>query len=122
MHLAVVEIEHFRGIKKISVALSTVTAVMGIVITVVAIVVQLAATRYTPRVTELFFRERTNLFVLGFFVVTCITAIWVSMSVGHGFTPRASVIVSICAVTISLFCGLRKPSATARSNRSRSES
>ena len=58
---------------------------MGVVITVVAIVVQLAATRYTPRVTELFFRERTNLLVLGFFIVSCITAIWVSLAVGNGF-------------------------------------
>lgn len=79
-----------------------VSAVMGVVITVVAIVVQLAATRYTPRVTELFFRERTNLVVLGFFVVSCITAIWVSLAVGNGFLPRTSVIVSIVAVTISL--------------------
>lgn len=81
---------------------STVSAVMGVVITVVAIVVQLAATRYTPRVTELFFRERTNLLVLGFFIVSCITAIWVSMAVGNGFLPRISVIVSIVAVSASL--------------------
>jgi hypothetical protein len=79
-----------------------VSAVMGVVITVVAIVVQLAATRYTPRVTELFFRERTNLLVLGFFIVSCITAVWVSLAVGNGFLPRISVIVSIVCVTISL--------------------
>lgn len=81
---------------------STVVAVLGIVITVVAIVVQLAATRYTPRVTELFFRERTNLFVLGFFVVTCILAVWVSLAVGAGFVPRASVITAVLGVTASL--------------------
>jgi hypothetical protein len=81
---------------------STVSAVMGVVITVVAIVVQLAATRYTPRVTELFFKERTNLLVLGFFVVSCITAIWVSLAVGNGFLPRTSVILSIVAVSLSL--------------------
>lgn len=81
---------------------STVSAVMGVVITVVAIVVQLSATRYTPRVTELFFRERTNLIVLGFFIVSCIMAIWVSLAVGNGFLPKASVILSVVAVSTSL--------------------
>lgn len=81
---------------------ATVSAVMGVVITVVAIVVQLSATRYTPRVTELFFRERTNLVVLGFFIVSCVTAIWVSLAVGNGFLPRASVIVSVVMVSVSL--------------------
>ena len=80
----------------------TVAAVLGITITVVAIVVQLAATRYTPRVTELFFRERTNLAVLGFFVVVCIQSIWVSVAVGHGFVPETSVVVTVLAVTLSL--------------------
>lgn len=80
----------------------TVAAVLGITITVVAIVVQLAATRYTPRVTELFFLERTNLGVLGFFVVVCIQAIWVSLAVGHGFIPRVSIVATVLAVTLSL--------------------
>src|SRR5438477_12407060 len=65
-----------------------IAAVLGIVITVVSIVVQLAATRYTPRVAEMFFRDRTNLAVLGFFVVAGIDAVWVSLSVTHGFVPR----------------------------------
>lgn len=80
----------------------TVVAVVGIVITVVAIVVQLAATRYTPRVTELFLKERTNFIVLGFFVVSCVSAIWVSLAVGNGFLPRVSVAVSVISVTLSL--------------------
>lgn len=80
----------------------TVAAVVGIVMTVVAIVVQLAATRYTPRVTELFLKERTNVVVLGFFVVSCIMAIYVSLAVGNGFLPKASVVVAVMAVTLSL--------------------
>ncbi len=80
----------------------TVVAVVGIVITVVAIVVQLAATRYTPRVTELFLKERTNFIVLGFFVVSCVSAIWVSLAVGNGFLPRVSVAISVISVTLSL--------------------
>ncbi len=77
-------------------------AVLGIVITVVSIVVQLAATRYTPRLAEMFFRDKTNLGVLGFFVVACINAVWVSISVGKNFMPRVSVVVTLCLVSVSL--------------------
>src|ERR1051325_6478413 len=53
-----------------------IAAVLGIAITVVSIVVQLAATRYTSRVADMFFRDRTNLAVLGFFVVARLVAPW----------------------------------------------
>ena len=56
-----------------------IVAVLGIAITVVSIVVQLAATRYTSRIADLFFRDRTNLAIMGFFVLTCIDAVWVSL-------------------------------------------
>jgi hypothetical protein len=79
-----------------------IAAVLGIAITVVSIVVQLAATRYTSRVADLFFRDRTNLAVMGFFVVTCIDAIWVSLVVEHNDVPRATVIATVVIVTISL--------------------
>ena len=46
-----------------------IAAVLGIAITVVSIVVQLAANRYTSRVADMFFRDRINLGVMGFFVV-----------------------------------------------------
>lgn len=79
-----------------------VAAVVGIVITVVAIIVQLAATRYTPRVTDLFLKERTNIVILGFFVIACVFTVWVSMTVGNGFLPRASVIAAVLVATASL--------------------
>ncbi len=81
---------------------ATVTGVVGIILMVVAVVVQLAATRYTPRVTDLFLKERTNFVVLGFLVVTCILALWVSMSIGHGFLPKTAVVSALLAVTASL--------------------
>jgi hypothetical protein len=80
----------------------TVAAVLGIVITVVSIVVQLAATRYTPRIADMFFKDRTNLGVLAFFVIACIHAVWVSVSVTRGFVPRVSIIVTMGMVTASL--------------------
>jgi hypothetical protein len=79
-----------------------VAAVLGIVITVVSIVVQLAATRYMPRIADMFFRDRTNLVVLGFFVVACINAVWVSVSVDKDFLPRISIIFTMTLVTASL--------------------
>ena len=79
-----------------------VAAILGIVITVVSIVVQLAATRYTPRIADMFFRDRTNLGVLGFFVVACINAVWVSVSVDHDFVPRTSIVFTMVLVTASL--------------------
>ena len=55
------------------------TAVLGIVITVVAIVVQLAAQRYTPKVVDLFMRDRTTLGTFGFMVVSCIYVVMAPM-------------------------------------------
>jgi hypothetical protein len=79
-----------------------VAAVLGIVITVVSIVVQLAATRYTPRIADMFFRDKTNLGVLAFFVVACINAVWVSVSVEKNFVPRYSIVFMMLLVTFSL--------------------
>ena len=79
-----------------------IAAVLGIAITVVSIVVQLAATRYTPRVADMFFRDRTNLAVMGFFVVACINAVWVSLAVSRDYVPVATVLATVGLVTASL--------------------
>ena len=68
-----------------------IAAVLGIAITVVSIVVQLAATRYTSRVADLFFRDRINLGVMGFFVVACVEALWVSFTVRRDYVPQATI-------------------------------
>jgi len=80
----------------------TVAAVLGIVITVVSIVVQLAATRYTPRIADMFFRDRTNVGVMSFFVIACINAVWVSIALDKNFLPRISIIFTMVLVTASL--------------------
>ena len=79
-----------------------IAAVLGIAITVVSIVVQLAANRYTSRVTDMFFRDRTNLIVMGFFVIACIEALWVSFGVGKEFVPRGTITVALVMATASL--------------------
>ena len=79
-----------------------IAAVLGIASTVVSIVVQLAANRYTSRVADMFFRDKTNLAVMGFFVVSCIDAVWVSLAVSRTYVPKATVIGTVMMVTASL--------------------
>jgi hypothetical protein len=55
-----------------------VAAVLGIAITVVAIIVELASNRYTHRITELFVSEPINFAVMGFFVVTAVQCLVVN--------------------------------------------
>jgi hypothetical protein len=68
-----------------------IAAVLGIVITVVSIVVQLSAERYTG-VTAMFMRDRTNLTVMAFYVVACVCGVWVSLSLKGGFVPRLTLL------------------------------
>jgi len=56
-----------------------VAGMLAILITVVAIVVQLAATRYTHRVTTLFVRDRVNQAVMTLFVLTTALCIWLAL-------------------------------------------
>jgi hypothetical protein len=79
-----------------------IVAVLAIAITVVSIVVQLAATRYTSRIADMFFRDRTNLAIMGFFVVACIDAVWLSLAVSGRYVPRATVVMTLIMVTGSL--------------------
>ncbi|MBX3275219.1 MAG: DUF2254 domain-containing protein [Sandaracinaceae bacterium] len=63
----------------ISNAAEVVAAVLGVAITVVAIIVELASNRYTHRITELFVAEPINFAVMGFFVLTAIQCLAVSI-------------------------------------------
>jgi hypothetical protein len=66
------------ALDRVANAAEVVAGVLAIAITVVAIVVELAANRYTHRITQLFVRERANQAVLVFFVLTTIVCLWVS--------------------------------------------
>ncbi len=79
-----------------------IAAVLGIAITVVSIVVQLAATRYTSRVADMFFRDRINLGVMGFFVVACVEALWVSLTVRQDYVPQATITATVIMASGSL--------------------
>ncbi len=78
-----------------------VAAVLGIVVTVVSIVVQLSAERYTG-VTAMFLRDRTNLSIMAFYVVTCVTGVWISLSLKAEFVPRASLVFMLLLTIVGL--------------------
>ena len=77
-------------------------AVLGLALTVSSIIVQLAATRFTPHITSLFFRARTNLLVLGFFVTATVFVVWVNFSIGDSYVPRWGVLFSMLLMPASL--------------------
>jgi hypothetical protein len=79
-----------------------VAAILGIAITVVAIIVELAANRYTSRVTDLFIRDRVNFLVLGLFVVATLTCLWTGASIHANFTPIVGVRWTLFLMTVSL--------------------
>jgi hypothetical protein len=83
-----------------------IAAVLGIIITVVSIIVQLSAERYT-HVTEMFFRDRTNMAVLAFYVIGCMCGIFVSFSLGQRFVPRVSLVVMMVVALLGF--GLMAP-------------
>jgi hypothetical protein len=73
-------------------------AVFGIVIMVVSIIVQLTAERYTG-VARMFLRDRVNLMVAAYYVVTCVTSVWASMSVQPDYVPRATIAAALSLTT-----------------------
>ncbi len=76
-------------------------AVLGLALTVSSIIVQLAATRFTPYITALFFRAQTNLVILGFFVVSAVFVVWMNFSIGE-HVPRWGVFIAMVLMTMSL--------------------
>jgi hypothetical protein len=78
-----------------------IAAVFGIVITVVSIIVQLSAERYTG-VARMFVRDRTNLFVMGFYVIACVCGVWLSVSLQHDYVPRAALLGMMSATTLGM--------------------
>ena len=86
-------------------------AILGIIITVASIIVQLAATRYTPRITDMFFKDRINLSVIAYYIVAAVYCIWITYSIRAGggggegnkhFVPVVGVLLNSVLVTVAL--------------------
>lgn len=76
-------------------------AVLGIVITVVSLLVQLTSERYTG-VAQMFLRDRRNVTVMAYYVVTCVVGVALSLSLHNEFVPRAAVFCMMCACAVGL--------------------
>lgn len=82
--------------------LESTLALLGLTITVVSIVVQLAAQRYTPKITELFLKDRYN---VGFFLLMVVTSLFILMmrtTIHQHFVPTVSITVSVIMTMLSL--------------------
>lgn len=77
-------------------------AVLGITLTVVAILVELATRRYTSRIAQLFMRDPINSLVLGGFVVTVVLVMWVDMSLHGPHYPEVMVLVAMSALSLAV--------------------
>ncbi len=76
-------------------------AVLGIVITVVSLLVQLTSDRYTG-VARMFLRDRTNVAVMAYYVVTCVVGVFLSLSLHSEFVPRATVFAMMAATGLGI--------------------
>lgn len=83
-----------------------VAAILAVAVTVVAIVVELAATRYSHEITRLFLREPVNIIVLGLFAITTLMCIWASTMLGESaadaLVPNAGFALTLGLVTLCL--------------------
>jgi len=85
-------------------AAEVISGLLAIALTVVAIVVELAATRYTHRITDLFIREPVNVIVMSFFVLSTVLCLWISATFGNepptpGLLPQAALWLPLVMVT-----------------------
>jgi hypothetical protein len=71
-------------------------AVLGIVITVVSLLVQLTSDRYTG-VARMFLRDRTNVAVMAYYVITCVVGVFLSLALHSEFVPRVTVFAMMIA-------------------------
>ena len=81
-------------------------AVLGISITVIAIIVELAANRYSHRISSLFVREPVNIAVLSFFVVASLFSVWISLTltakVENPVLLNAGLFINLVMLTLAL--------------------
>jgi hypothetical protein len=79
----------------------TIVAALGIVLTVVAIIVQLSSDRYTG-VAMMFLRDPMNIAVMSFYVIASLCAVWLSVSLHEDFVPRVLLLLVMVLTSIGL--------------------
>ncbi|MCZ6870404.1 MAG: DUF2254 domain-containing protein [Gammaproteobacteria bacterium] len=100
------DLDHAVALDALSNAAEVVAAVLAIAITVVAIVLELAANRYSHQITQLFVSDPVNIVVMSLFVVTTVQCVWIATTldpaVADAFLPNAGVAITMGLVTVSL--------------------
>ena len=97
------ELLDVEGVVDTLVSFSEVTVgVLGIATTVVAIIVELAATRYTPRLTELFVRDPINVAAMLGFVLSSVLVLWINLSLHGPHFPSAMAYAATVLMSLSL--------------------
>lgn len=76
-------------------------AMLGIVVTVVAIIVQLAAGRFAG-VARMFLRDRINLVVLAYYVIFGVYGLWLSVGLQGDFVPRLALLLALAGASLGL--------------------
>jgi hypothetical protein len=80
----------------------TLAGVFAITITVVAIVVQLSATRYTSRVVDLFLSDFNNLFIFFLYVVPLVYGMWLANVIDSSDYSRVATGVFMIMATFAI--------------------
>ncbi|GAB4213281.1 MAG: hypothetical protein OHK0012_09120 [Synechococcales cyanobacterium] len=83
------------------------TGVLGFTVSVVAIVVQLAADRFTPKVTDLFLRQPVNLAVFIYLIFAVLVSLWTTLLFASEEKPVLLVLLNLA--TSSLAFGILIP-------------
>jgi hypothetical protein len=96
------QIQHVETLQEFVGTLAQVLSeILGFSISVVAIVVQLYASRFTPKVTELFLREKVNFFVILFLIVANLVSLWTSLAFSFFEKPILLVWLNLVLGTLS---------------------
>jgi hypothetical protein len=80
---------------------TTIVAALGIVLTVIAIIVQLSSERYTG-VAMMFLRDPVHVAVLSFYIVASLCAVWLSVTLQADFVPRSLLVVVMTLTSLGL--------------------
>ncbi|MBP7459751.1 MAG: DUF2254 domain-containing protein [Candidatus Delongbacteria bacterium] len=79
-----------------------VIGLLAILITVVAIIVELAATRYSSRIIDLFIEDRVNLSVISFYILTGLYSLWVYYLTARGYPLHFAAFLNLIGLSICL--------------------
>jgi len=84
-----------------------ITSLFGIIITVVAIIVNLSANRYTQKMIDMFIKEKINIIILSLFSITSLYGIWIINLVHFtdkpmSYIPRIQVLSYLFLVSLSI--------------------